>query len=89
MDSYHAVRDGVKYPATLLLTGANDLRVEPWQIGKFAARLQEANAASTPILLRVDYDSGHFATNRKYAMEKYADIFSFVLNYCNTTGARS
>lgn len=89
MDSYHAVRDGVKYPATLLLTGANDLRIEPWQIGKFAARLQEANAASTPILLRVDYDSGHFATNRKYAMEKYADIFSFVVNYCNTARARS
>ncbi len=79
MDSYHAVKQGVRYPAALLITGANDLRVEPWQIGKFAARLQAASSNTPGALLRVDYETGHFATSRKNGMEKMADIFSFIL----------
>jgi prolyl oligopeptidase len=79
MDSFHAVKDGVRYPATLLITGANDLRVEPWQLGKFAARLQAASSNTPGALLRVDYETGHFATSRKNGMAKMADIFSFVL----------
>lgn len=39
MDAYHHVHDGVKYPATLLLTGINDSRVPPWESFKMAARL--------------------------------------------------
>ena len=81
MDSYHHVRDGVKYPAVLCITGANDLRVEPWVVGKFAARLQAATASHKPVLLRVDYASGHFAADKQLANAKYADIFSFVLRY--------
>ena len=83
MDSYHAVQDGVAYPAMLLITGANDNRVEPWQIGKFAARLQAASPRGAPVLLRVDFGVGHFASiTRKSGMEKSADIYSFVLKYC-------
>lgn len=79
MDSYHAVRDGVRYPAALIITGANDLRVEPWLPGKFAARLQAASASGKPVLLRVDYDAGHFSNSRKAANALSADILSFVL----------
>lgn len=78
MDSFHAVKNGIRYPATLLITGANDLRVEPWQIGKFAARLQVASSNTPGALLRVDYETGHFATSRKNGMAKMADIFSFI-----------
>ena len=84
MDSYHAVRDGVRYPATLLMTGANDLRVEPWYVAKFAARLQAASLRSPGALLRVDYGSGHFSTGQKSSNDKRADVFAFVL--ANTRG---
>ncbi|MFZ6815367.1 prolyl oligopeptidase family serine peptidase [Undibacterium sp. Rencai35W] len=83
MDAYHSVKDGTRYPATLLITGANDLRVEPWQIGKFAARLQAASTNVPGALLRVDYETGHYATSRKNGMAKMADIFSFI--FAHTT----
>ena len=79
MDAYHKVRDGVRYPACLLLTGANDPRVEPWQVAKFAARLQAASTRPHPALLRVDYNGGHFAKTHAQANAKSADIFGFVL----------
>ncbi len=39
---YHHVKTGVKYPAILLMTGANDPRVDPMQSRKFTAILQAA-----------------------------------------------
>ena len=59
MDAYQHVKAGTRYPAVLLTTGANDPRVAPWQAAKMAARLQAASTSGRPILLRVDYDSGH------------------------------
>jgi hypothetical protein len=59
MSSYHNVTDGTSYPAVLLETGANDPRVDPWQMAKMTARLQAATASGKPVLLRVDYAGGH------------------------------
>jgi prolyl oligopeptidase len=59
MDAYQHVKDGAAYPAVLLITGANDPRVDPWQLFKMAARLQAATSSKNPILLRIDYDAGH------------------------------
>ncbi len=59
MDAYQHVKDGTAYPAVLLITGANDPRVDPWQLFKMAARLQAATSSKNPILLRIDYDAGH------------------------------
>ncbi|MFZ6656880.1 prolyl oligopeptidase family serine peptidase [Undibacterium sp. TJN19] len=81
MDTFHHVRPDQTYPATLLITGANDLRVEPWQIAKLAARMQKNYDPKHPVWLRVDYETGHFATTRKNAVEKNVDIFSFVLKH--------
>ena len=81
MDAYHALKDGVRYPACMLITGANDMRVEPWQVGKFTARIQAASTNVPGAILRVDYESGHFAASRKKGLEKTADIFSFVLHH--------
>jgi prolyl oligopeptidase len=58
-DPYVHVKDGVAYPAVLAITGANDPRVAPWIVAKFAARLQAATSSGKPVLLRVDYDAGH------------------------------
>lgn len=81
MDSYQHVVDEVKYPAVLCLTGANDPRVEPWMVGKFAARLQAATTSGKPVLLRVDYGSGHHAASKAAGLAKNADLFAFVLRY--------
>jgi len=59
MDAYQHVKDGTAYPAVLLITGANDPRVDPWQLFKMTARLQAATSSKNPILLRIDYDAGH------------------------------
>jgi len=80
MSAYVHVRNGVKYPAVLLETGANDPRVEPWAVTKMAARLQAATASSRPILLSVSYDSGHGIGDTKAQQESaIADEFSFIL----------
>lgn len=47
------------YPAVLMLTGANDGRVNPLHSRKFAAALQAATSSEHPILLRISKTSGH------------------------------
>ncbi len=80
MSSYHHVRDGVKYPAVLLAHGINDPRVEPWMSAKMAARLQAATVSGKPVLLRVDYQSGHgIGSTKKQRQEQLADEWSFLL----------
>ena len=59
MDAYQHVKNGTAYPALLLITGANDRRVDPWELLKMTARLQAATSSKNPILLRIDYDAGH------------------------------
>ncbi len=80
MSAYAHVRDGVPYPAVLLITGANDPRVAPWIVAKMAARLQAATSSGKPVLLRVSYDAGHgIGSTRKQMDSQLADIFSFLL----------
>jgi prolyl oligopeptidase len=82
MDSYLHVQDGVKYPATLITAGMNDPRVIAWQPGKFAARIQAANASENPMLFLVDYESGHGMGDMKTkSFEKLADAFSFAFMF--------
>jgi len=58
--------------------GMNDPRVIAWQPGKFAARLQAANASENPILFRVDYESGHgIGDSKSKTFEEFGDIFGF------------
>ena len=55
----HNVKEGVAYPATLVMTARNDTRVVPAHSTKFAAALQSAQAGGAPILLRVEKEGGH------------------------------
>ncbi len=79
-DPYIHIRDGVAYPAVLAITGANDPRVAPWIVAKFAARLQAATSSGRPVLLRVDYDAGHGAlgASRAQTQELITDEYSFL-----------
>jgi prolyl oligopeptidase len=78
MDSYLHVKDGEKYPSTLITAGINDPRVIAWQPAKFAARLEAANKSGKPVLFLVDYEAGHGIGNTKTkSFEELADVFSF------------
>jgi prolyl oligopeptidase len=55
----HNIRPGVRYPATIILTGDHDDRVFPGHSYKFSAALQAAQAGDAPILLRVEHGAGH------------------------------
>jgi len=55
---YHNVREGVRYPPTLVMTADTDDRVDPGMAKKFAARLQAAGAGG-PFLIRVETKAGH------------------------------
>jgi prolyl oligopeptidase len=80
MSAYHQIKDGVKYPALLGLTGANDSRVPSWVVAEFVARLQRATASGKPVLLRVDFDAGHLlGSSRAQREEADADQETFLL----------
>jgi prolyl oligopeptidase len=79
MDGVQHVLRGVKYPAVLCVGGWNDDRVPAWQPGKFAAALQNATASGKPVLMKVNYDSGH-GTEEKFVMFKdLAGQYAFLL----------
>jgi prolyl oligopeptidase len=87
MSPYHAVKDGVKYPAVLLTAGVNDPRVDVWDPAKMAARLQAASTSGKPVLLRIDFDAGHgVGTTKKQAYEERADTFAFLLWQAGVAG---
>ena len=76
----HNVKEGVKYPATLVTTGDHDDRVVPAHSFKFAAELQSKQSGDNPTLIRIETDAGHGAgTPVSKTIEEYADIFGFTL----------
>ncbi len=80
MSSVHQVRDGTRYPAVMALHGVNDIRVDVWHSAKFVSRLATATSSGKPVLLRLEYDSGHGqGSTRLQAQERAADIWSFLL----------
>jgi prolyl oligopeptidase len=88
--SYHHVKDGVRYPAVMAVHGVNDIRVDVWQSAKFTSRLQQAAAANAkPVLLRLEYDSGHGqGSSRAQLQQRMADVFAFMLWQMGEEGFR-
>ena len=77
---YHALRPGVRYPATLVSTADHDDRVVPAHSFKFAARLQECQAKDgPPVLIRIETSAGHGAgTALSKMIDKTADDWAFL-----------
>ncbi|MCK8495685.1 prolyl oligopeptidase family serine peptidase [Spirosoma sp. RP8] len=75
----HNLKAGVNYPATLITTADHDDRVVPAHSFKYAATLQEVYKGQNPVLIRIDTNSGHGASNTKKNIETTADIYSFIL----------
>ena len=83
---YHNVIDGVSYPATLFLTGANDPRVDPMQSRKMTARLQAASTSDAPILLRTSANAGHGGgSSLDERIEQTVDVLAFLFQYLGIT----
>ncbi|MCC7242529.1 MAG: prolyl oligopeptidase family serine peptidase [Acidobacteria bacterium] len=78
----HHVRDGQRYPATLVMTADTDDRVDPGMAKKFTARLQAATAGvggAGPILIRVETRAGHGAGKPvAKLLDEEADIHAFL-----------
>ncbi|MBX7224912.1 MAG: prolyl oligopeptidase family serine peptidase [Chitinophagales bacterium] len=56
---YHNIKQGIDYPTTLIIAGENDTRVDPLHAKKMTAALQNNIGQENPIMLYIDYDSGH------------------------------
>jgi prolyl oligopeptidase len=56
---YHKVRDGVKYPATMIVSGDSDQNCNSLHARKMTARLQAANGSDRQIILDYSRQRGH------------------------------
>ena len=83
----HNIRYNVAYPATLVTTADHDDRVVPAHSFKYAATLQEIAGPSSknPLLIRIDTNSGHGASNTQKNLKLYADIYGFIFYNMNIT----
>jgi prolyl oligopeptidase len=79
MDGVAHVQKGVKYPAVMGVGGWNDPRVAPWQPGKFVAALQAASTSGKPVLMKVNYDNGHFTEEKIVTFKNFASQYAFML----------
>lgn len=82
----HNIKEGVKYPATLVTTGDHDDRVVPAHSFKFIATLQEKYKGPNPQLIRIDINTGHASTTALGSskpvakqIEEQTDNFSFLM----------
>ena len=84
---YHRVREGVRYPASLVTTGDHDDRVFPAHSFKYAAALQHAQASDAPILLRIETKAGHGAGKPTgKVIEETADRYAFLTKTLGVAG---
>lgn len=74
----HNIKQGVKYPATLITTADHDDRVVPAHSFKYTATLQARASRETPILIRIETKSGHGASSTAKQIEAVSDIYAFM-----------
>ncbi len=74
----HNISPTKNYPAIMATTADHDDRVVPAHSFKYMATLQEKYKGKNPVLIRVDVNSGHGASNLKKGLETTADIYSFI-----------
>jgi prolyl oligopeptidase len=80
MSTYDHIKDRTAYPAILLYHGYNDPRVDVWMSAKAGARFQAATTSGKPVLLDIDYESGHGIGNTKAQdIQQTTDLLSVML----------
>ena len=80
----HNIKKGECYPTTLITTAERDDRVVPSHSFKFAAKLQEYQGCTNPILLRTEGRAGHGAgTPKDKQINQIAEIYGYALSVIN------
>ena len=79
MDGVAHVLKGVKYPALMGVGGWNDPRVSPWEPGKFVAAVQASSVSGRPVLMKINYDDGHFTEEKIVTFRNFAGQYAFLL----------
>ncbi|WDF56087.1 prolyl oligopeptidase family serine peptidase [Mucilaginibacter sp. KACC 22063] len=75
---YHALKPA-EYPATMVTTADHDDRVVPAHSFKFAARLQEMQKGTAPVLIRIETNAGHGAgQSTAQVINQQADKWAFM-----------
>ena len=78
---YHHVREGVTYPALLMMSADHDDRVDPMHARKFIAAVQHANTGDRPALLRIEKNAGHGGADVvKQQVDMNADMYAFLMD---------
>jgi prolyl oligopeptidase len=81
---YHNLKDGTKYPPTMIMTSDHDDRVYPAHSFKFAAEMQHAQAGDAPVLLRVESKAGHGGGRpTEKIIDDVADRYAFLVKNLN------
>ena len=74
----HNVREGVRYPSTMITTADHDDRVVPAHSFKFAAELQAKHAGENPVLIRIETRAGHGAgRSTESVISEWTDRYAF------------
>jgi prolyl oligopeptidase len=77
---YHNIKEGIKFPPTLVTTADTDDRVVPGHSFKFAAQLQHCQAGPAPVLIRIETRAGHGAGKPTAKLiEELADEYAFLV----------
>ncbi len=75
----HNLKEGTRYPATMITTADHDDRVVPAHSFKFGAQLQDYHAGPEPVLLSISVDAGHGAGKpTAKVIEEEADRWAFL-----------
>lgn len=83
----HNIKPGTRYPATLVTTSDHDDRVFPAHSFKYAAALQEAQAGSAPVLIRIETKAGHGAGKpTSKIIQEQADLYAFLVRSLGVNG---
>ncbi len=78
---YHNIRKGVSLPTMMVTSGANESRVDPMNAKKFVAALQNNPGQINPIILHMDYNSGHGGgQSTQQTIDNWSFTFEFILN---------
>ncbi|GAF03976.1 prolyl endopeptidase [Saccharicrinis fermentans DSM 9555 = JCM 21142] len=75
----HNVKEGVDYPAIMVMTADHDDRVVPAHSFKYIAALQDKYKGDHPVIIRIERKAGHGAGKPTSKMiEEAADLYSFI-----------
>lgn len=84
---YQNIKPQVNYPAMFIFAGENDSRVDALHAKKFTAALQNNPAQRNPVMLYMEFDSGHGSGK---AVDKQADDieiqYRFVMHQLGMAG---